>query len=1102
MKIFPILFLLLFCACQPEKEKLFTVMPSSETGISFQNTVIENDSFNLIDYYYVYNGGGVAVGDINNDGLTDVYFTGNQVADKLYLNLGSTEKSAFKFEDISEKAGIKKGGWSTGVTMADVNGDGLLDIYVCKSGNYPSFQRANQLYINHSSGGKIRFIESAKAYGLADTTFSNQAAFFDFDKDNDLDLFLITSTNSTRNPNALVAPITDGSGLSADKLFQNNGNGTFTDISRKAGVLHDGMSLGLSIADVNEDGWEDIFVGNDFLSYDLLYLNNHDGTFTESAKESFGHHSQFSMGTDVADINNDGKFDIMSVDMIPADNEQRKKMAGPANYVQYEQSLALGYHPQFMRNMLHLNVGKTPDGKVHFSEIAQLAGVHSTDWSWSPLFADFDNDGNKDLFISNGYLRDITDLDFVSYNAEMSQASTSKKEVDDLMKKGALKMNTLKKVNYLFRNNADLTFKDISNDAFGDLPSLSNGAAYADFDNDGDLDLVVNNINQEAFLLKNNTPSKAFLKVKLQGTAQNTFGLGTDVTLFQQGKLQKIHQSVTKGFQSSSDFLIHFGLGINPKIDSLQILWSDGKSQTIKNVKSNQTLIVDYKNAHFNTVSKPNPARIFKDESAIFKDYVHQEEPYMDYNQETLLMHKLSQQGPKMTAGDVNGDGLEDFFVGGSYLHEGKLFIQKPNGKFQQTALTKENQEKNEEDVGVLFFDADSDKDLDLYIVSGSNEYFDGSEYYQDRLFLNNGKGSFTLTKNHLPNIGHSGSCIIANDFDHDGDLDIFRGGRLNPLQYPKAGESYLLKNGGGYFKDITDNSAPNLRTVGMVTSAVWADVDHDSWEDLIVVGECMPITLFQNKQGKLVETNTFPASNGLWNCIKAADFDKDGDIDFVVGNLGTNNRYHFSKQEPLTIYGADYDNNGRWDAIPSYFLKGIEYPIPSRDELVRQIPSFKAKFNTYALYAKATMNDVLSEEQRKAATITKVFLQESIYLENLGNNTFKFKALPNAVQWSVCQDILIEDLNADGNLDMILVGNDYGVEPVAGRYDASFGTVLKGNGKGDFEVLALEKTGFFADGDCKSIISIHHSSTKKSVIVSRNNAALKVLSFDKEHLP
>ena len=1096
MKRFPVFFLLLFCACQPEKEKLFTAMSSAETGITFQNTVIENDSFNLIDYYYVYNGGGVAVGDINNDGFTDVYFTGNQVADKLYLNTGNFEKSTFKFEDITEKAGIKKVGWSTGVTMADVNGDGLLDIYVCKSGNYPSSQRANQLYINHSNEGKISFIESAKEYGLADTTFSTQAAFFDFDKDNDLDLFLITSTNSTRNPNALVAPIKDGSGLSADKLFQNNGNGTFTDISRKAGILHDGMSLGLSITDINEDGWEDIFVGNDFLANDLLYINNHDGTFTESAKECFGHHSQFSMGSDIADFNNDGKFDIISVDMLPADNEQRKKMAGPANYVQYEQSIALGYHPQFMRNMLHLNVGKTPDGKVHFSEIGQLAGVHSTDWSWSPLFADFDNDGKKDLFISNGYLRDITDLDFVSYNTEMAQASTSKKEMDNLMKKGALKMNTLKKVNYLFHNNGDLTFKDISDDAFGDLSSLSNGAAYADFDNDGDLDLVVNNINQEAFLLKNNTPSKAFLKLKLQGSSQNTFGLGSDVTVFQQGKLQKIHQSVTKGFQSSSDFLIHFGLGENPNIDSIQVLWSDGKSQTVQNIKSNQTLILVYKNAKAKVISKQNSSRIFTDESDILKDYVHQEEPYMDYNQETLLMHKLSQQGPKMASGDVNGDGLEDFFVGGSYLHEGKIFIQKPNGKFHQASLTKENQKKNEEDVGVLLFDADNDKDLDLYIVSGSNEYFDGSEYYQDRLYLNDGKGKFSLTNNHLPNISHSGSCAVAIDFDHDGDLDLFRGGRLTPLQYPKSGESYLLRNECGYFKNVTESFAPNLKTIGMVTSAVWADVNHDSWADLIVVGECMPITLFQNKQGKLVKTNTFPISNGLWNCIKAADFDKDGDVDFVVGNIGENNRYHFSSTKPLTIYGADYDNNGRWDAIPSYFLKGIEYPIPSRDELVRQIPSFKAKFNNYSLYAKATMAEVLSEEQRKSATITKVFLQESYYIENLGNQQFKLKALPKESQWSLIQDILIDDFNEDGNLDVILIGNDYGVEPVAGRYDASYGTVLKGNGKGIFKVLDLEKTGFCADGDCRSIISIRNSATKKSVIVSRNANFLKVLSF------
>lgn len=1088
------LFWIVIASCRQEKQTLFTILPSSQTGVKFENTIRENEDFNLIDYYYVYNGGGVSVGDINNDGLPDLYFTGNQVSDKLYLNKGKSENGGLHFEDITEKAGIKQGGWSTGVTMADVNSDGLMDIYVCKSGNYPAEKRKNQLYLNK---GNLQFEESAERLGIADTTFTNQAAFLDYDKDGDLDLFLITSTNLIRNPNKLVAQVNDGTGLSPDKLYHNDGL-KFTDVSIQAGIVHDGMSLGLSVTDFNGDGWDDIMVGNDFLSNDLLYINNQNGTFTESAKEAFGHHSQFTMGTDAADFNNDGKIDLMTVDMLPADNEQRKLMAGPANFQQFQMSLQLGYHPQYMRNMLQLNAGSingdTGNKQVHFSEIGQFAGVHSTDWSWSPLFADFDNDGFKDLCITNGYLRDITDLDFVSYNMEMAQGGASIDIINNRMKSEALKMKTLKKNNFFYKNNGDLTFTDLTNDWFGDSPSLSNGSAYADLDGDGDLDLVVNNMNQEAFILQNNTIAKSFLNINLKGKKGNANGLGAEITLYNGKNLQKINYSVTRGFQSSSDYQVHFGLGNAKLVDSVQVTWPDGKSQTMKKIPANQLLTINYQDARQLIPNEEVIVPILKNITAQTGiDFLHQEEPYMDYSQEPMLPHLLSKQGPKMTVGDVNGDGLEDFYIGGSYRHQGCFYIQNAAGKFSQKFIKGLPEQKDEEDTGVLLADLDGDKDLDLYIVSGSNEYFDNSEYYQDRVYLNDGRGNFTVARNMLPVIRHSGSCVVTADFDQDGDLDLFRGGRLMPLGYPKAGESCILRNDHGHFTDVTDFVAPNLRKIGMVTDAVWTDVDNDSWPDLMLTGELMPLTLFKNNKGEFSDSNSFPFSNGFWNCVKAADFDHDGDLDFVAGNLGLNSRYRFSKEQPMSVYSADLDGNGRYDAIPAYFLNGIEFPVPSRDELVRQVPLFKKRFQSYALYSKIKMSELLNTEQQKGILVSKAFEQQSVYIENKGSGKFMIKPLPQISQLSVVQDILVDDVDGDGNPDLLIAGNDFTTEPIAGQYDASYGVFLKGNGKGEFQSVATDASGFFVAGDCRNIKKV--KGKKDLFIVSKNGGKLCVFT-------
>lgn len=1092
--------LLCIVACEQKPKTLFTTLTASETGVHFQNTVTENDSFNLVDYYYVYNGGGVAVGDLNNDNLPDLYFTGNQVGDRIYLNTTKPGSGPPTFEDVTEKAGIQKGGWSTGVTMADVNADGLLDIYVCKSGNYSGNLRKNQLYINkgQSNSSSLRFEESAEKYGLADTSYTNQATFLDYDKDGDLDVYLLTSTNLIRNPNQVTPVISDGSGLANDKLFRNDSDASgprFTDVTKSAGILHDGFGLGLTVADFNQDGWEDIYVANDFLANDFLYVNNQNGSFSEVSKSYFKHHSQFSMGCDAADINNDGLTDLVVADMLPADNEQRKKMAGPANYQQFESITRQGYHPQFMRNMLQVNGGKAADGRMVFSEIGQFAGVSATDWSWSPLLADLDNDGWRDLVITNGYLRDITDLDFVSFNDSFAQGNRTPEEINAYLRQGAPKMPSIKKANRFFRNRRDLTFDDVTATWFGTETSLSNGSAYADLDRDGDLDLIVNNINQDAYILQNNTANTHYLQLKLQGPTQNPFGLGADVTIYSNGLTQTYHQTVTKGYQSSVDYVIHFGLGSGKTIDSLSVVWPDGKTQTLRKPAIDRLLPLDYRQAaktNQQPENRPVPLLIDVTQASGLR-FTHQEESYLDYNQEPLLPHKLSQQGPKLAAGDVNGDGLEDLFIGGSFRHYGKLLLQTPAGRFIEKPYADESLPKDEEDVGALLFDADGDGDNDLYIVSGSNEYYDGSEYYQDRLYLNDGKGKFTAAKDHLPAIRHSGSCVLAVDFDNDGDLDLFRGGRLKALQYPLPGESYLLINEKGRFRDATDELAPNLQNTGMVTDAVWADIDRDSWPDLVVVGEMMPITVFKNNRGKLapLEMSGLKGSEGFWNCIRSGDFDHDGDVDFVIGNLGLNSRYRVSPSQPMRVYAGDYDGNGRLDAIATYYLDGIEYPIASRDELGRQLPLIKKQFTNYALYAKAKITDLLTPERQKISTVFQACWQQSVLLENTGGN-FRLKPLPALAQWAPIQSLLVDDVDQDGHLDVLVVGNAYDAESVAGQYDAMTGLVLKGDGKGGFQPLLFPQSGFLADGDCKYIVGLN-SPANRMIMVSANKGALQV---------
>ncbi len=1071
------IFLILLCwACEKPaeptgSETLFTLLPESQTNVDFENTIIENDTFNMVDFLYVYNGGGVAIGDLNNDGLPDIFFTGNRVNDRLYLN-----KGGMTFQDISEESGIgHHHGWSTGVTMVDINHDGYLDLYVCRSGNYLPTKRKNLLFINN---GDLTFTESAQPWGIADTSYSTQAAFFDHDKDGDLDMYLLNHTNEVRDPNKIQPLIADGSGPANDKFYQNNGNGSFTDVTIEAGILHDGFGLGVAVADVDQDGWEDIYVSNDFLAQDYLYLNTRNGRFKESGTQSMKHFSQFGMGTDAADFNNDGWVDIIVADMLPSDNLGRKKMAGPLNFNLFELARRMGYHPQYMRNTLHLNQGKKPNGPLLFSEIGHLSGIYSTDWSWAPLFADFDNDGYKDIFITNGYLRDITDLDFINYTASLSSRA-SKQELDETLKNRAKEMPGLHTPNAIFKNSGHYTFEKKTGPWGLDLPSYSNGAAFGDLDNDGDLDLVVNNINEKAFIYRNNTTTSLgnhYLRVKLVGAEQNSQGLGSRVELYYKDTMQVGLQAVSRGYQSSVEPLLHFGLSHTTIIDSVVVTWPNRKTSKNFNVPADQVLVMDQTSAKSTPrLSTAKNTPLFSEVTQRYGlDFLHQDKFYLDFSRQYLLPHKHSQQGPGIAVADVNGDGLDDFFVGAGYEAVGQLFLQTTTGKFQSKPIAPGP--GYEEDMGVLFFDADNDADKDLYIASGSNEFFPGSHYYQDRLYLNDGRGNFSLDTTRLPKMLTSSSCVRGADFDGDGDLDLFVGGRLSPLQYPFPGTSYLLINDKGKFTDQTQTLAPGLKNIGMVTDALWTDIDNDFDADLLIVGEFMGIQVYKNEEGKLVNISSqigLQNTSGWWKSIAGADFDNDGDIDYVAGNLGGNSRYKVSPEEPLTVYSADYDGNGHIDPILTYYLNGTEYPTHSRDDLIRQIPAMKKQYPDYLSYAQAEFSQLFTGSVEKRAFIKQAHLFETIYLENLGNMKFKVKKLPIEAQFAPVYGILIDDFNADGFLDLLLSGNDYGTEVTIGQYDASIGLLLTGDGKGGFQPSRAAENGLYIDGDVKGVASI-----------------------------
>ncbi|PZR39607.1 MAG: RNA-binding protein [Azospira oryzae] len=1093
-KILPSLLavLILLAGCHSRTQPaLMELLSPQQTNIDFINALDESEDLNLLTFEYFYNGAGVGIGDINNDGLQDVFFAANMRSNRMYLNKGD-----FQFEDITESAGLSTSGkWATGVAMVDINQDGWMDIYVCYAGPYADPEkRANELYINNGNG---TFTNRATAYGLADTGHSVQAAFLDYDKDGDLDVYLLTNITDRTGPNIIRHKRLNSEMANTDRLYRNNGNLTFTDVSKQSGITAEGYGLGVSICDLNHDGWPDVYVTNDYLSNDLLYINNHDGTFTDHLADYFQHTCYSAMGNDIADFNNDGLTDVVAVDMLPPDNKRQKMMFGTTNYDRYRSEIMYGYTPQYMRNTLQLNGGTDQQGQTVFSEVGQLAGIEATDWSWSPLFADLDNDGRKDIVITNGYARDITNRDFVSYRMQ------------EFMQQGEERSSKRKKLQALqsidgphlpivaFGNSGHLNFTNQSiHWGFSDA-AYSTGAAYADLDNDGDLDYVTNNINAEAFVYRNNARGNGnhFLQLAFKGSSNNRDGYGTKAWVYTSDTLQYLELSPIRGYQSSVQQSLHFGLGDRSTIDSLKIIWPDGRCQRLKNIPADQTLVIDYRNSNQDTanylIKQNNSSPLFRtavnNRSIVFK---HTETEYADFKIEPLLPHKYSENGPGIAVGDINGDGLEDFFVGGGYNQSGHFFLQQRDGNFKGEPLTTEI--KYEEDMGALLFDADGDRDNDLLVTGGGNEFADGSKYYEDRLYVNDGKGNFRYDRDALPSLTGSASCIIAADYDKDGDLDLFIGGRLTPHQFPHPGQSYLLQNDKGHFIDITDQAAPGLRYSGMVSAALWTDVDNDHEMDLILAGEWMPVTVYKNSQGHF-RPEVIANTSGWWNSIQGADMDEDGDTDYLLGNLGLNTRYKASPQQPVSVYIDDFNHDGKEDALIGMYIQGVNRPAHPRDDLFLQMPQLKKLYPSYSSYCDVSIDQLLKVTKTTPKIIQSQTFQTS-YLENKGKDGWKLTPLPVEAQVAPVFGIIADDFDGDGHMDAVLTGNSYATEVLTGRYDAFQGLFLKGDGKGKFRPTRIAESGMRISGNVKGLAQLTTGKESTLLLAARNNDTIEVI--------
>jgi hypothetical protein len=1058
-----VVFGLLLGSCQSEKKTpLFEIRTGSETGISFQNTITTNDTLNAVTYEYIYNGAGLGIGDFNNDGLDDVVFGGNQVSSALYLNGGD-----LRFRDVTAEAGLTTHRWVTGVSVIDINRDGLLDIYLIVAGKVPAEDRRNLLYINRGiHNGIPHFSESAAQYGLDDDRYGTMAAFFDFDSDGDQDLYLLNNWLEKYNRNNLRPKRIRGEAESTDRLYRNNGDSTFTDVSAAAGITIEGYGLGVAVCDINQDGLPDIYVSNDFMSNDLIWINQGNGTFVNHAAAYLKHQTHNGMGVDLADFNNDGLPDIIEVDMLPPGHKRQKLMTAGQNYDHFNMSLRLGYESQYMRNTLQLNRGLDEDGQVHFSEIAFLSGVAKTDWSWAPLFADFDNDGLKDIFIGNGYRKDVTNLDFVFFGSGDSPFGTpesrSKKYAQELEK-----LEEVKTTNQIFRNTSSLVFEDKTRDWGLQFPSYTNGAAYADLDNDGDLDLITNNIDQEVILYENTSRQRTSANHYIRLTS--TFPNNEKIWVYAGGNVQYQELTPYRGFQSTVSPVAHFGLGTTTSVDSVVVEWLDGSTVTYQHLQADTTLLAlpahqGPKRRH--TFSTPGLL-----ESVPAPEYLHRESSESDIKITRTLMHELTRYGPCMAAGDVNNDLLDDLFIGGEPGNAGQLFIQNKDGTFTTRPLYTDSLR---EDGAALFFDVDGDSDADLYVAGACPSNAQNPSTHL--LFINDGTGAFDLSTNNIP-VQTTASCVEAADYDNDGDLDLFVGGRVDPDKYPFPTRSYVLRNDNGVLTDVTAACSNALEFPGLVSAAQWVDIDNDDNVDLVVAGEWMPIRIFRNQGPKhqyrfLEVTQQFGVANtdGWWNCLRAADLNHDGFVDLVAGNTGANSYFQPTLEEPVQIMAKDFDNNGSVDPIMSYYSypERDRYMVHNRLVLIDQIPGMKKRFETFTQFATTPLDKAFTREERDGALIANAYRLRSTVLINQQGAGFKLADLPEIAQLSTINDILVDDLDRDGQPDLILIGNNYAQETLFGHYDASIGTILLGDG--NFNWLPAPNNGFIADGDARYI--------------------------------
>ncbi|MDW3648082.1 MAG: VCBS repeat-containing protein [Bacteroidia bacterium] len=1058
-----ILFLGLNSCSGPESEPLFRLVPIEKSNVDFINQIQETEEFNILTDEFMYNGGGIGVGDFNLDGLYDLYFTGNQVPNRLYLNEGY-----MKFRDITEEAGVGAADiWSSGVSIVDINNDRLPDIYVSATFKDDKEERVNKLYINEgrNANGVPTFSDKAIEFGLADTSYNTHSYFFDYDMDGDLDVFLLNdklfSPRSTTDLNLLM----EGGEATIDKLYRNNGDNTFTDISTEAGITEAGFGLGAAIFDANGDGFFDIYVSNDFISNDLLYINQRDGSFKNQIEDYFKHHSFSSMGIDATDLNGDGKSDLMTLDMLPENRERVKRTYAFQKFQFYDLMEQTGYLMQYNRNSFQMS-----NSEGRYSEVSEMLGVDASEWSWSVLFADLDNDGHKDLAISNGYPRDITDMDFTDYNSSVNSMMTKK---EDLLNQ----IPIVKVPNYFFKNDGENSFIDKS-EAWGiSTPSFSNGSVVADLDNDGDLDYVVNNINDPAQIYENRSNTKKLghsLRLYFSGEEGNRDAIGTQVKVYYDGKMVSGNLLPQRGYLSSIEPSLHFGLGEVKTIDSIFIRWPEGELSLVKevDVSDNKELRLDKMRMNRFLRNWPSKEKSwFTSKKLRGLNFDHQEVNFYDYNFQGLLQRLHSREGPSMAVGDIDGNGWEDLIIGNGSRASTKIFKAQANGSFREDSLT---DVRTSEDQGLLLFDADGDGDLDLYVGTGSTEFRKGSKFFHDKFYLNDGKGNFSLSQESIPQIPISTASVTAADYDNDGDLDIFLAGRIDPQNYPHATNSYLLENEGGQFRQVNEGKAPILNDLGMVSQGLWTDVNQDGWIDLILVGEWMPLSILINQKGSFNDKTEIPQSSGWWNSISGADLDNDGDIDYILGNQGLNNKVQTSLEHPLLIYAEDFDENGSVDPIIAEYQEGDYYPVHLKMDLTRQLVELRKRYSKYQDFASARMEDIFPPEKLKESKTYKAETFESAILWN-HEGDFHLQSLPKEAQVSPIYNSFSWDIDQDGDLDIMLQGNRYGTEVFQGRQDASNGLVLFNEGNKEF--VYKGNKGFVVDADARSMVSMHTKS-------------------------